>query len=584
MQQLKKMSRSQLLIAGLFIVLAVFAIRLLFVQVIQHAKYVAEADAMQISKNTIQAERGQLYVKDNDGTIAPIVLNEPVYTVFADPTQIKDADAIKAKINEIAGGEAVRESFDLLNDSSRRYVVLAKQVTRTQAEKIQDADLAGIGLQAGTRRVYPENGLAAQTLGFVNNDGVGQYGIEQYLNEELTGTSGLLQSVTDVRRIPLTIGQHDVRVAAKNGENYVLTIDRNIQAQAETILKNGLDRVSATKGSLVVMDPNTGAIKAMANYPTYEPAQYNKVTDAAAFQNRVVGDAFEPGSVMKSLTMGAALDRGVVAPDTTFLNAGCIQIEDAKICNVDHTTDGTNVTMSKVLQLSLNTGAIFALQQMGGGSVNTTAKNALYEYYTDHYRFGENTGVEVSGEAAGTIISPDNAEGGAVRYTNMTFGQGMNVSMLQVAAAFSAAINGGTYYKPTIIDGTLDDSGNETAKNPTVVAQNVLNPTASENLRTMLYDGRFANGGNTLDRGYYVGAKSGTAQWYDPTIGGYSTTQYIGTYLGYVADATHSPKYVIMIRVDDAKLGGDATAGSAAASPIFTDMSNWIIDYEGISK
>lgn len=579
-----KMSRAKLLIGGLFLVLVVIVGRLFYIQVIQHDRYTAEADAMQITKNTIKAERGQIYVRDGQGGLAPMVLNEPVYTVFADPTQVTDTEAIKVKIDEVAGGEAIRESYELLSDRSRQYVVLARQVTRTQAEKIKSADLAGVGLQAGTRRVYPEGSLAAQTLGFVNVEGEGQYGIEQFLNEELSGTPGVLQSVTDVRRIPLTIGQHDVRTPAVNGTDIVLTIDRNIQAQAETILQSGLKRVNATKGSIVVIDPQNGQIRAMANFPTFDPANFTKVTDAADFTNRVVDDAFEPGSVIKALTMGVALDAGVVTPDTTFLNRGCTQVEDANICNVERGVDNTNVSMSTVLQLSLNTGMIFALQQMGGGSINSTAKNVLYNYFTERYHMGQRTGVEVAGEAAGTIISPNDAEGGSVRYANMTFGQGMNVSMLQVAAAFASAINGGTYYQPTIIDGTLERDGSETARQPQVVSENVLHPVASEQLKTMLFEGRYKNGGNILDRGYYVGAKSGTAQWYDPSIGGYSTTQFIGTYLGYGADANHVPKYVIMVRVDDAKVGGGATAGSAAAGPIFTEMSNWIVDYEGISK
>jgi cell division protein FtsI/penicillin-binding protein 2 len=536
---------------------------------------------MQVTKNTIAAERGQIYVHDGDG-LAPLVLNEPVYTVFADPHELKDVAAVEKIVREVAGGEAIDDAFGELNDRDKRYVVLAKQVTRTQAEKIRAANLAGVGTQNSTRRVYPEGEMAAQTLGFVNADGQGQYGIEQFLDDELKGKAGVLQSVTDVRHIPLTIGQRDVRIPAEHGAEVVLTLDRNIQAQAETVLKTGLDRVGATRGSIVVMDPNNGAVLAMANYPTYNPAEFNKVTDAKLFQNVVVENAFETGSVIKTLTTGAALDTGAIARDSTFYNSGCVQIADANICNVERAVDGRQMNMTQVLLYSLNTGMVWQLQQMGGGAINGQAKKTLHNYFGDHYRFGKKTGIEQMGESRGDLFAPDDPEGGVVRYANMTFGQGMNATMIQVASAFSAAINGGTYYKPHLIDGTRGKAdGTVKSRTPEIVARDVLKPAASQTLKEMLHDARFSYN-PALDRGYYVGAKSGTAQVYDPATGKYSEDDTIGTYLGYGADATGAPKYVIMVRVDDSRAGG--YAGSTAAGPIFTEMSNWIIDYKGISK
>lgn len=576
-----KTSRAQLVLAGLFVVLGIFIIRLFVIQVVQHEKYVAEANAMQISKNTIQPERGQIYVRDGTG-VAPLVLNEPVYTVFADPQEVKDAEKVKSKIREIAGGEAVNESFNLLSDQNKRYVVLAKQVSRAQAEKIREADLAGVGLQAGTRRVYPEGGLAAQTIGFVNNDGVGQYGVEQYMDEQLKGTPGVLQSVTDVRRIPLTIGQHDVRVPAKNGENVVLTLDRNIQAQAETFLKEGLDSAKATKGSMVVMDPQTGKIIAMANYPSYDPSQYTKVEDGALFQNNIVSNPYEAGSVIKLLTMGAGMDAGVVSRDSQFYNTGCVMVDDAKICNVLQSgTTGRNNSMTEVLQYSLNTGVIWVLEQMGGGQINLKARQTLYDYYTGHYKFNQRTGIQIAGEAPGTVIAPDDPSGARVRYSNMAFGQGMDVTMIQVVSAFSAAINGGKYYQPQVIDGTLDAAGNEIKNEPKLVMDNVLKPDVSENLKDMLYLARYKGlRGNVIDNGHYVGGKTGTSQTIDPATGRYTDAKTIGTYIGFGAGSDHVPKYAIMVRVDDAGTG--SSSGSVDAAPIFANMSNWMINYMGL--
>jgi cell division protein FtsI/penicillin-binding protein 2 len=577
----KPKSRAQIIIIGLFVVMAIFVVRLFYIQVIQHDKYAAEADDMQVTKYTIQPERGQIYVHDGDG-LAPLVLNETVYTVFADPKEINDVAAVENTVRQVAGGEAINDAFAKLSDKSQRYVVLARQVTRTQAEKIRAAKLAGVGTQTGTRRVYPEGELAAQTLGFVNADGVGQYGIEQFLNDELTGKPGVLQSVTDVRHIPLTIGQHDVRVPATNGAELVLTLDRNIQAQAETTLKSGLDKVSATRGSIVVMNPENGAIMALANFPSYNPAEYGKVQDASLFQSVAVENAFEPGSVMKALTTGASLDSSAINRDSTFYNTGCVQIADARICNVERSVDGRNMNMTQILQYSLNTGVVWQLEQMGGGAINTQAKTTLYNYFTGHYRFGQKTGVEQVGESAGLVFAPDDVEGGVVRYANMTFGQGMNATMLQVASAFAAAVNGGTYYKPHVVDGTRGVNGQLQADAPEVVARDVLKPETSQTLKAMLHDARQAYTGGGADGGYFVGAKSGTAQVYDEKTGKYSETDTIGTYLGFGADSTGTAKYVIMVRVDDSRAGG--FAGSVAAGPIFTEMSNWIINYRGVSK
>jgi cell division protein FtsI/penicillin-binding protein 2 len=579
-----KISRAQWLTFGLFLVLAVFLARLFYIQIIEHDKYLAQANQMQISKRTINPTRGEFFVRDADGTLAPLVLNQTVYTVFADPTQVKDAGKIRDLVQKVAGGQAVNDNFNKLGDSNTQYVVLARQVSHAQAEQIREADLAGVGLQATSLRVYPEGKLAAQTLGFVNIDGVGQYGLEQYLNENLVGSPGLLQSVTDVRHIPLTIGAHDVSTPAENGTSYVLSIDRGMQGSVERTLAEGLKRVSATKGSVVVMEINTGRVIAIANLPSYEPANYGKVTDPSVFQNTVTMRPYEPGSVIKPFTVGASMDTGSISRNSTFHNTGCVMIADAKICNVERRIDGQTIDMTGVLRYSLNTGAIWALEQMGGGDINLTARQRLYDYFTDNYRFVKKTDIEISGEAVGTIMKPNDPNGAKVTYSNMTFGQGMNLTMIQVIAAFSATINGGIYYQPTVILGTVNKNGELVEQEPKIVASGVLKPETSKNLKEMV---RAIRAENTylrqLDRGYYVGGKSGTAETIDPLTGKYGG-QTIGSYLGFIGDATGEPKYAIMVRVDDGHVPAGSTTGSVAAQPIFNEISRFIIEYEGVTK
>lgn len=538
---------------------------------------------MQTTKETINPTRGQIFVRDADGNLAPLVLNRTVYTLFADPSSVENVDTVKSLAQQVAGGQLISANLAKLTDRNLQYVVLAKQISYDQAQQIQKANLAGVGLQPGSERIYPEGALAAQTLGFVNADGQGQYGVEAFLNKELSGTPGLLQSVTDVRRIPLTIGAHDVSVPAKNGENIVLSIDRNVQSQAEQILSDGLQNAKATSGSIVVMDPQTGRVLAAANLPSFDPSNYSATTDAAAFQNNVTMNAYEPGSVMKLFTVGAGLDTGAIARDSTFHNTGCTQIDDAKICNVEREVDGRNMTMTQLLLYSLNTGAVWVLQQLGGGDINLQARMTLYNYLTKNYRLNAPTGIEVAGEADSVIYPPDDPNGARVRYANMAFGQGEQLTMIQVIAAFSAAINGGNYYQPTILLGTADANGATLKETPPkLVATNVLKPDVSNNLKEMLQQSRLGSGGRRVDNGYFVGGKSGTAQKIDPATGKYSDSLTTGTYIGFGADKTETPKYAIMVRVDDAHNGG--YSGSAAAQPIFDAMSNFMIQYEGVSK
>ena len=553
-----------------------FAVRLFYLQVIRHGYYVEQAKQTQVTKLTVLPERGKIYALDGT-TPVPLVLNETVYTVFADPQEVKDKAAVTSAVKQIAGGDLVDGFETRLASKVLRYVPMAKQVSRTQAVKLQDMKLAGVGLQKGTRRVYPEGQLGSQMLGFVDTEGAGNYGIESYFNKELTGTSGELQTVTDVRQIPLTIGQKDVSVPAKDGENVVLSVDRNIQQETEQVLKAGLEKAKATKGSAIVMDPNTGRVLAMANLPTYDASKYQDYSDYSLFQNGIVSDPFEVGSVMKVLSVGAGIDSGAVTANSTYNNTGKVIVDGSTIRNVEDDPIFPNTSMTDVLRYSLNTGVVYVLQQMGGGDVNQAARQKLYDYYSGRYRFNQITGIEQANESKGILVGPNEGEGRNVRYANMMFGQGMDITMLQMTAAFSAAMNGGTYYKPTMVKGTLNVDGSVKVAAPRVEATGVLSPANSDALREITYQGRHLGFfGKSDPAGYKVGGKTGTSQIIDPKTGQYSDSNSIGTYIGY--GGTDKPQYVIMVRVQDSKLTS-GYAGTVAAGPIFNELSNWMLSY-----
>lgn len=564
-------SRTRLLAVVCVSIMAIFVLRLFYLQVIDHERYVSLANQEQLKRLVIPAARGEIYAMDG-ATPVKLVLNETVYTVFVDPKVVTKPNEIIETIKSVAGGNARDNLKELIYQKDKRYEVVATKVTRKQAELMKKKHLKGLGFQATSQRVYPEAQLAAQTLGFVNAEGKGQYGVEGYLNDRLTGKDGLLQSVTDVSNVPLTIGRHNINHPAKNGDNVVLTIDRNIQSYTEKALADGLARTHATNGSAIVMDPQTGRIMAMANLPTYQPAEFTKVTDPEAFNNGVVTQPYEAGSVFKTFTVATGLDTGVIQPNSTYVNTDSIRVGDRTISNAALGHTGT-ITIQDALNYSLNTGMVTIAQRLGDGTqITKGARDTIYRYYHDKFGLGELTGVEISGESAGRVISPDEDGGNAVQYATMVFGQGLDVTMVQVAAGFSAMVNGGTFYSPTVIGGVMDNGVLKPA--PIKPARpGIISKETSTKLRQMTHEARllFPPG----DRpGYYIGGKTGTSQTLDAN-GNYRFDQTIGTYLGY-GGSVDSTKYVIMVQVSGKDMNLE---GNIHAKPIFTDISNWMLDY-----
>ena len=550
-------------------VMALFIVRLFYLQVIKHDDYVALANNEQLKRLEIPAQRGMIYSFDG-GRPARLVMNETVYTAFVDPETVSEPDEIIEVFRRVAGGNLRPKLRELITAENSRYQIIATKLSRKQAEMIKEEGLAGVGFQAITQRVYPEGRLASQVLGFVNAEGVGQYGVEGALNDKLSGEDGLLQSVTDVSNVPLTIGDRNINQPARNGDNVVLTIDRNVQAKTEQALADGMKKSGAKEGSVIVMEPNTGRVLAMANLPTYDPANYGKVADAADFMNDTVSVPYEAGSVIKAFTVAMGLDTGVITPSSTYVNTNKINIDGEIIGNAFKDRTGT-ITMQEALNFSLNTGMVDIAQRLGGGSLNHKSRSIMYDYFHNRFALGKTTGIEVAGEAAGTVIAPDKLEGNAVRYSNMAFGQGMDVTMVQVAAALGAAINGGDYYRPTVLAGTMKGS-KFSESSPELVRSNVISQKASNDLRSMMEQARSDFYGPQDRPGFKIGGKTGTSQ----TIrdGVYVDDQTIGTYLGYGGD--DKPRYVIMVQVSGKDMNLE---GGKHANPIFTDISNWMIDY-----
>lgn len=569
--ELQEGSRSRILLGILFAIVVIFIGRLFYLQVIRHEHYLALADDEQLKLLTIPAKRGMIYAMDGNKPV-PLVMNQAIYTVIADPQTVTDENKVIEAVMAIAGGNARSGLKEMLANKKSRYQILATKLTRTQAEKLKDKELAGIVFHEESQRVYPEGDLAGQVLGFVNAEGVGNYGVEAAMNKRLEGVDGRLRTITDVRDVPLTIGDQNVHIPAKDGDTVVLSIDRNIQSYAQDALKRGIEKAGATNGSVLVINPHNNQVLAMANYPSYSPAEFSKVKDAADFNNATISAPYEPASVIKTFTMATGIDKGVITPQSTYYNTDSIKVDDTTVRNAFTGLTGT-ISMQDVLNNSLNTGTVTIAQRLGDGRhITRGARDTMYDYFYNRFGLGRGTGIELANESAGLLISPKEIEGNAVRYSNMTFGQGLNVTMLQVAAGFSSIINGGSYYQPSVVSGTL--KGEVVEKNePKLLRRTVSEQTASS-VRSMLLNARRSVSymRNADKPGYNIGGKTGTAE----TLrnGHYIKSETVGTYLGY--GGADAPEYVIMVQVSAPNRNLE---GGLHASPIFTDISNWMIDY-----
>ena len=485
---------------------------------------------------------------------------------------VEEPEKIITLINETVREKARPEFQELLKLKNTRYQILATNLTRSEADNIKAKLFKGIGFQTTSKRVYPEGTMASQVLGFVDYQGIGRYGIEGFLDDRLKGVEGLLQSVTDIRDVPLTIGNQNVKIPKKDGENIVLSLDRNIQAQAELSAKNSFEKFGAEHINIIVMDPQNGKIKAMVNYPGYKIEDFNKVTDQEIFKNNTISKSYEPGSVMKTFTIAKALDLGLINPDTTYQNNDYVQVDDRVISNATKGHTGV-ITIQDAYNWSLNTGMVEIIKRFGGGEINLKARQTLFDFF-DNFDFGKMSGIELQGENPGIIVGPNVGNGDAVRYSNMSFGQGMNVTMIQTIAAYGALVNGGKYYQPTIIEGRIDSNGDFVKSESKPKKNNIISESTSRTVREMSVNGRKVGVKNDPS-GYHIGGKTGTSQVIKNGL--YSETESLGSYIGF--GGNKQAKYVIMVTEygDNQKF-----QGYQHAMPVFNDISNWLISYLNI--
>lgn len=572
-------TRVRIWYACLLVVAGIFVIRLFYLQVIRHDYYQQAALRGQLKQYEIEPERGTI-VAHNGAEITPIVLNQTLYTLYTDPQFVKNTAATAVAVQKVIGGDASAYETKMKADS--RYEILAKKLNKQQNDAIRALKLKGVGTQETNYRTYPQGQLAAQVLGFVNDEGNGQYGLEQALNEELKGKAGKLKAITDAQGVPLAANKDNIIVNPEAGKQTLLTIDLGMQQQLEDILKQQVDETKASLGSALILDAHTGAVKAMANYPTFSPAEFFKVTDQSVFRNAAVADAFEVGSIMKTLTAAAALDQGVVNKNTSYYDPASFRVDDATIRNIEEDGGPGTKTVADILQLSLNTGATWLLMQMGGGQINQKARVAWHDYLINHYQFGKPTGIEQSNEGGGIVPDPNDGFGLNIQFANTAFGQGQTETILQMAAAIASVVNGGTYYQPHLVDAFIRTDGTQDKQAPKVVKQNVVSPAVSKDMQDYmaytLQKNKLTYGVRDLRPEYVYGGKTGTAQIAKPG-GGYYDDRFEGTFLGFIGG--NEAEYVIVVRVREPR-NISGYAGAKAAAPVYFKLADMLINNFGV--
>lgn len=570
-----KISRIKILKIITVVALAIITVRLFAIQIFEHDMWVAKANEQHTLLETITAKRGQIYMMDGNDVV-PVVMNQTVYQVVIDPAVTKK-DEIKQVLETYAKDYITADLDKVYEIEGLRYYVVAKNIPYSVATKIAEAEVSSVWLKKSNQRVYPEGEMGSILLGFVNADGIGQYGVEGSLNQLLSGEDGLLKTISDVNNVALSIGSDNIKIPAEDGKDVVLSVDRGLEKGIEEIAASHIEKTAATNAAVLVMNPTNGEVIALTALPNYDPGNYGKVKDASAYINQVTEVPYEPASICKNFAFSAAINEGKMTKDTTYFNKGYEIVDGWKIMNAEQRSSiYGEITMKTALYWSLNTGSINALKLLGDNpdEITKEGRERLYDYYYNKFRLGRATGIELI-EAEGYIEDPNEGWGRDSTYANMTFGQNLGITMIQTATAFSAVINGGTWRTPTIVKGILENDG-IVKLDSEKTEDKILSDETSAMMREMLINNRNYKVRNGIDKsGYDIGGKSGTAQVivngaYDDTM-----SNLVGSYIGFIAPKDEMPKYVIMI-----KMWGEGKALSGGeAQDLFDSLSNFVIKY-----
>ncbi len=516
------------------------------IQVTKGNYYTARAESQYRAGGLVAAKRGTIYFLDKNNVKLAVAIEKDFPVVYAAPSMIEDARETYNRLLEIIPSLPA-DLEKKLSDKKNSYVLLQRKADQSLADKIKNEAIKGIIVDSEPERYYPSGPMEAHILGFVGpnkNDAgeSGKYGLEKFYEEMLNGVPGRTEGGKIIQ--PL------------NGEDLTLTIDPNIQKEADTLLSNLVQGAKAKGGAFIVEEPSTGKILAMGGYPSFDPNDYSQ-SDIGNFINPAVQKIYEPGSVMKVITMSAGIDTGKITPETTYIDKGAVTINGKKIENHDFKTHGAYglINMTNVIEKSLNLGAIFAESKIG---------NEAFRNYLVKFGFQNKTGIDLPGEIAGNLKPLFASYIVQINFASASFGQGIAVTPIGLITAMGAIANGGQMMRPYI----------NNALKPKSLGTIISSSTAK--LVTQMMISAVDKAGVAKFSGYSIAGKTGTAYIPDPKTKGYSD-KVTNTYIGF-GPATN-PRFIALIKLDDPE---GAPVAALTVVPAFRELAQFILNYYNV--
>ncbi|BBA71475.1 penicillin-binding protein [Geobacter sulfurreducens] len=537
-------------IGGFFVLFfSLVVCRAFYLQVVKRDHLLKLADRQHQKIVPLTPARGTIY----DANGSALAVSVEMDSCFAEPKSIADLDDAAARLSPVLGFP--KETLLRKLQGNKNFVWLQRRLTPDVVKRIRALNIEGIGFVKETKRFYPNSEVAAHVIGFTGVDPEGLEGIELRYDSTILGGTGYLVTERDALGRDVALKGTVIQDGAM-GHNVVLTLDKNIQYIAEKELAKAVDGSGARAGTAIVMDPHTGRVLAMANYPTFNLNAHGAYHQSL-WRNRAVADSYEPGSTFKVFLIASALEEKVIRPgDRINCEGGSFSIGGRTIHD---THKYGSLSIPEILKYSSNIGSAKIGSRLGA--------SRLYSYLRN-FGFGARTGIDLPGETGGTLRDWNQWYG--IDLATVSFGQGVTASSIQLAAAFSAIANGGTLMKPYLVERVVDSEGNVIKSSSPQPLRRVVSETTAKNVARMM-EGVAVEGGtgtNAAVEGFRVAGKTGTAQKVDPVTRGYSLTKRTASFIGFVP--ADRPRLTILVMVDEPKT---SPYGGVVAAPAFSSIA-----------
>ena len=529
-------------------------VRAAWLQAVKGGELSADARSQQTTTVTVPGIRGSIL--DRRGK--ELAVSEDAATVFATPYQVEKPQKTAVKLSEVLKISPEQLLVTLTADTGFEYV--ERKVGLGQAERVRKLELPGIGILPDSRRVYPQGEIGARLIGAVGTDGEGLFGIEASEDDVLAGSDGELEVTLDALGEEIS---RDTVEGAVRGHDVQLTIDAKIQAEAEKVLVQVSEANSPDGATAVAMDPDSGAILAMASWPPIDPANLTEAAPEDLF-NMATGFTYEPGSTFKAFTVAGALEDGVVTPNTVFDLPPSIQVFD-RVIDESHPRGPEAMSVKEILKVSSNVGAVTIGRELNGGDYF----GGRFDHWVRRFGFSKPTGIDFPGEEQGIVPRPKDYSGSTMG--NMPIGQGLLVTPLQMMVGYAAIANGGVLKTPHVVESVNGEPATPGA------GKRIIGARTARQLRQM-FQGVLEPGGTASVEipGYQLAGKTGTAQ--KVVDGTYSDSEFVGSFVGF-APVKH-PEFLMSVIFDNPKAGN--YYGGTIAAPAFGEIASFALPYLGV--